>query len=83
MFLPLGAHWSMDAARHSGWSTSVLVSCACRRGAPFAVGFIYAFNALFKTGAAWTTDFTASKWLSEARRGLARGASGFSSTQSC
>ena len=61
MFLPLGARWSMDAARRSGWSPfrpRVVVGGAAA-ALLLQVGFIYAFNALFKTGAAWTTDFTA------------------------
>ena len=62
MFLPLGAHWSMDAARRSsGWSRfrpRVLVGAAAA-ALLLQVAFIYAFNALLKTGAAWTTDFTA------------------------
>ncbi len=61
MFLPLGARWSMDAARRSGWSSfrpRVVVGGAAA-ALLLQVAFIYAFNALFKTGAAWTTDFTA------------------------
>ena len=61
MFLPLGARWSMDAARRNGWSPfrpRVVVGGAAA-ALLLQVGFIYAFNALFKTGAAWTTDFTA------------------------
>ena len=61
MFLPLGARWSMDAARRSGWSPfrpRVVVGGAAA-ALLLQVGFIYTFNALFKTGAAWTTDFTA------------------------
>ena len=59
MFLPLGASWSLDARRRGGPSPPRLVTGGAPAALLLQVAFIYVFNALYKDGAAWTTDFTA------------------------
>ncbi len=59
MFLPLGASWSVDARRRGGPSPPRLVTGGAPAALLLQVALIYVFNALYKDGAAWTTDFTA------------------------
>ncbi len=59
MFLPLGASWSLDARRRGGPSPPRLVTGGAPAALLLQVAFIYVFNALYKDGTAWTTDFTA------------------------
>ena len=58
MFLPLGARWSLDAAARRGPDGYRVIG-----GGAVAlllqIAFIYVFAAIFKTGAAWTTNYTA------------------------
>ena len=60
MFLPLGACWSLDAARRgrTGGRRTVVAGGAAA-ALLLQIAFIYVFNVQFKTGAAWRTDFTA------------------------
>ena len=60
MFLPLGAFWSVDRARASSprpLSTRFLSFATV--GLFAQIAFIYAFGAVFKSGAEWRTDYTA------------------------
>jgi hypothetical protein len=60
MFLPLGACWSVDRARapSPGPQSTRFVSFATV-GLFAQIAFIYAFGAVFKSGAEWRTDYTA------------------------
>ena len=60
MFLPLGAFWSVDCARAPSLrplSTRFLSFATV--GLFAQIAFIYAFGAVFKSGAEWRTDYTA------------------------
>ncbi|MCY4658905.1 MAG: hypothetical protein OXF93_03705 [Acidobacteria bacterium] len=59
MFLPLGAIWSADARRAGRPAAPRLVTGGAPAALLLQVVLIYPFNALYKDGAAWTTDFTA------------------------
>ena len=59
MFLPLGASWSVDAGRAGGPASPRIVTGGAPAALLLQVALIYPFNALYKDGAAWTTDFTA------------------------
>ena len=59
MFLPLGASWSVDAGRAGGSASPRIVTGGAPAALLLQVALIYPFNALYKDGAAWTTDFTA------------------------
>ena len=60
MFLPLGACWSLDAARRGPTGRRhTVVAGGAAAALLLQIAFIYLFNVLFKTGAAWRTDFTA------------------------
>ena len=59
MFLPLGASWSLDARRAGRPVPPRLLTGGAPAALLLQVALIYPFNALYKDGAAWTTDFTA------------------------
>ena len=60
MFLPLGACWSIDAARRAQTGCRhTVVAGGAAAALLLQIAFIYVFNVQFKTGAAWRTDFTA------------------------
>lgn len=59
MFLPLGACWSMDAARRGLTGRRTVVAGGAAAALLLQIAFIDVFNVQFKTGAAWRTDFTA------------------------
>ncbi len=59
MFLPLGASWSLDARRAGRPGPPRLLTGGAPAALLLQVALIYPFNALYKDGAAWTTDFTA------------------------
>ena len=59
MFLPLGATWSVDARRSPGAAVPQLITGGAPAALLLQIELIYPVNALYKTGAAWTTDFTA------------------------
>ena len=59
MFLPLGASWSVDARRRTAQRRRASLPAALPAALLLQVALIYPFNALYKDGAAWTSDFTA------------------------
>ena len=59
MFLPLGTSWSLDARREGRPAPPRLLTGGAPAALLLQVALIYPFNALYKDGAAWTTDFTA------------------------
>ena len=59
MFLPLGASWSVDAKRRTAQRRRASLPAALPAALLLQVALIYPFNALYKDGAAWTSDFTA------------------------
>lgn len=58
MLLPLGARWSLDAAR-AGRRPPDLVTGGAAAALLLQVAFIYVFTGLKKTGATWNEDYTA------------------------
>ena len=59
MFLRLGATWSVDARRSPGAAVPQLITGGAPAALLLQIALVYPVNALYKTGAAWTTDFTA------------------------
>ena len=59
MFLPLGTTWSVDARTGRVPAPSRLVTGGAPAALLLQIALIYPFNALYKDGVAWTTDFTA------------------------
>lgn len=61
MFLPLGAHWSLDSQR-AGSTNSPKLARALSFGTAglfLQIAFMYWFTALLKTGSAWVSEGTA------------------------
>ena len=59
LFLPLGATWSVDARNSPRAAAPRLVTGGAPAALLLQIAIIYPVNALYKTGAAWTTDFSA------------------------